>query len=437
MVMLNKGPNPMLGHRGSAMVVSMLALALLTMVGMALVAGSKTETQIAANDMWAAQALYCAEAGASEALARMADPSDAENYIGQAVGEWTTDPGWGRYVVLGKDRSLEDPALVLTAKDRLDNDGDGQVDEGGERYPEILTKQTDNPITYSWVRLQYRLDATNQVVLFGDHDDNIATPPTYNTTTGLPVLIVTAHGVEGPAQRTIQVEAVKPPFEMVKTALYTTGDNFKFNGTSFMVSGLDWDPETGDPVAGNPEMSGISTGGDPQEIRDELAPNQENNVEGTGPEPSIVPATVDVDVEALAAQFRSRAKLRRPGGTYDDVTWGDYDHYTVVHVQGDLHGTGSGIGGGVLVVDGDFVCSGEWIWYGLVIVMGDISFSGGGSGTHIFGTLVTAGSGLEVVGGNADIMYSSAALSRLNADMPYNVVSWRELSQGGLSLLTK
>ena len=67
------------------MVISLLVLLVLTMVGTLFLATSNTETQISGHDMRATQALFNAEAGYAEALARMSDQTDSTNYIGQAT----------------------------------------------------------------------------------------------------------------------------------------------------------------------------------------------------------------------------------------------------------------------------------------------------------------------------------------------------------------
>jgi hypothetical protein len=408
------------------MVISLMTLVLLTMVGTYFLAQTKTETQIAGHDQRAAQALYNAEAGFGEVLARMADAADTANYIGEPVGTGT--PGWGRYVVLAGGNASGDPDYTLTEGDGLDNDGDGTADEGGERYPEVATKQAGDMIDYPWVSVRYMLNSTNQIILFGDHDADLVTAPQFNLVSGFPVILVTAEGTQGSASRRIEIEAVKRPFEMVQTAVYSESDEFKFNGTQFKVSGQDWDPVTG-AVTGNPEVPGITTTGDPANIADGLTVWQQNNVEGTGAEPSVTPTAVDLDLEALAAEFATRAEYVIPTGTYSNVTWGSYDDYTIVHCTGDLHISGGMTGGGVLIVDQDFSCSGSLTWYGVVVVLGDMSFTGGGSDILIYGaTLVQGTASGETVGGNADLLYSSEALNRLTSLSPYLVMNWREIN---------
>ena len=415
-------------ERGSAMVISLLVLLVLTVMGTMFLVQTNTETQIAGQDQRWTQSLFNAEAGCGEALARMSNPVDATNYIGQAQDAWLAQPGWGRYVVSAAQASGQDPDAALAAADGLDNDGDGSIDETGERYPEVITKQSGSDmIAYPWVKVRYKLNASNLPLLFGDHDNDITTPPQVNLTRGIPVLVVTSQGEQGTANRTVEVEAVKYPFQALNAAIYCEDDDFKFNGTAFKISGKDWDPVTGDEVIGNPDVPGILTTMDPSNIADALKTNQRDNVEGEGAEPSVLSSPIDLDLQAMADAYSAMATTVLPGGTYTNDTWGGYDDYRVVHCTGDMHTAGQCTGGGLLIVDGDFDCAGQFTWYGLVIVLGDIRFTGGGQGIHIYGSVHCQGgvSG-QVVGGNADILFSSAALARLASLSPYVVSSWRE-----------
>lgn len=408
------------------MVLSLLILLLLTTIGVGYVLQSKTETQIAGNGLRWSQALFNAEAGINEGLARMANAQDTTNYVGEGFN--TTNAGWGVYIVDAAGSSQDDPNHDMMETDGRDNDLDGLIDESGESYPEILTKQTGNDaIPYPWVRVEYILDGAGDVIRFGDHDDDIVTPQQFNTVAGAPVIRIAAEGNRGTALRRIEVEAVKPDVDIVHAAIYTERDDFAFNGTQFLVSGQDWDPVTTTVVPGSDEVPGIATTMNPNNITSTLTPMQQNNVEGSGTEPSVDTAPVDLDMQALYDTWAPLATIVAPPGTYSNVTWGGYDDYEVVEVTGDLHNSGGVEGGGVLLVNGDFTCTGQFTWYGLVVVMGDISFSGGGSDIHIYGsTLVQGAVDTEVVGGNADLLYSSEALNRLANLGPYEIVAWIE-----------
>ena len=411
-------------ERGSALIISLLALLCLTLIGGLFVANTKTETQIAGHELRASQALYNAEAGCAETLARMS--SRDSTYIGEPGQPWTA--GWGRYIVLADGNSSGDPDLDMTFGDGLDNDADGDVDEDDEAYPEVATAQVTSDVSYPWVRVNYKLNGANQVLLFGDHDSNPGTPAEVNLNRGFPIIIATAQGTQGSSQRRIEVEAVKPPFSIPAAATYSEDDDFTFNGTQFLISGRDWDPVTGLPIAGNPEVPGIITTGNSANLADGLSGQQQNNVEGSGGEPSVRPSPTDIDLQAMADQYIPDAEFVVGGGTVTDPQWGTLDDYTIVHVTGDLHLSGDAVGGGVLIIDGDVDCTGTFTWYGIVIVLGDMRFSGGGGEKHIYGSLLVQGGVQDqTVSGQADILYSTIALDRLTALGRYTTFSWREL----------
>ena len=423
-------PRERQGERGVALILSLLALLCLTMLGGLFVANTKTETQLAGHDMRHNQALYNAEAGCAEMLTRMSNlRSDSLNYIGQVgQNEWVAQPGWGRYIVLADGNSAQDPSYSVTETDGLDNDGDTLIDEAGEAYPEVITVQTSAEVNYPWVKVHYKRNATNQVVLFGDHDHDPATGPVQNLVAGFPVIVATSEGMQGAAMRRIEIEAVKRPFQTVAAATYAEDDNFAFNGTQFLVSGRDWDPDTGLPLVGGTEVNGIVTTEDPNNIVNALGGNQINNVEGVGPEPAIATSPVNLDLQSLAEEYSRIADVTMNGGAVTGPNWGDNTNYRVVHSTGDLHVSGGGQGGGILIVDGDFEVSGQFTWYGLVIVLGEMRFTGGGAGVHIYGsTLVQGGISNQTVSGNADLLYSSIALDRLASLARYQTVSWHEL----------
>src|SRR5512143_1867970 len=110
--------------QGNAMVIALLVLFLLTSLGVTYIAVTKGDKQIAGNQAAGSQAFSNAEAGISEVLTRMSNPSDpvAGNYIGQQNGLWTA--GWGKYIVSDPGASALDPRYDATTTDGLDNDLD-------------------------------------------------------------------------------------------------------------------------------------------------------------------------------------------------------------------------------------------------------------------------------------------------------------------------
>jgi hypothetical protein len=77
------------GERGFALILAILALLLLTFLGLTLAATTSTELQIASNYRWAQQALFNAEAGLEAGRALLANMGDASVVLPPArAGGW-------------------------------------------------------------------------------------------------------------------------------------------------------------------------------------------------------------------------------------------------------------------------------------------------------------------------------------------------------------
>jgi len=417
------------GQEGGALAITLLLLMGLTALGAAFMTTSRTETQIAGNVMRHTQALYLAEAGLNEALARLHRPTGA-SYIGEDL--FAPNPGWGTYLVLSSGNSALDPDYSDAEDDGLDNDIDGSTDETGEAYPEVLSAQSAlaSPLNYPWVRITYSLDNAGNLIRFGDHDDNPTTRPRKNLVDGDPVVFITARGEQGTSRRTLEVEVVRTPAPYMDACIYTEDDNFKFNGNSFLISGYDHDPATGDSIPGADGLPAIVTTQDPNNILDDIAVDQEGQVIGPEGESSVESSQYDMDLEAIVAEYAGYADFRYLGDTNNPNTsgWGGLDDYHIVYVkEGDLHLSGNTDGGGLLLIEGSMIVTGQFTWYGLVIVLGDINFAGGGAGIHIYGGVLANGQVTRNdIGGQADILYCSYTLQRLSELKGFQILSWNE-----------
>jgi hypothetical protein len=419
------------GERGNALVIALLVLLLLSSMAAVFVAVTKTEKQISGNNLRDSQALYVAEAGVSEALARMSTPASA-SYIGETTSPPTS--GWGRYVVLSGNASSADPDFAQTAADGLDNDSDGQIDENGEAYPEVNSSQVslENPLDYPWVKVRYKqvdVGGVQRVVLFGDHDNDLATRPIQNSVRGHPVIIVTCNGTQNNATKTVEVEALKLPGPTVPGSIYTEG-TLDCKGTSFHIDGNDYDPVTGTIVVGSTPLPGVVPTNGVGAV-DCNTPQGWNNIDGAGGTPSIVPPTVDIDLDAVFDIYEGMADIMYNGTQMNPNTsnWGTMDDYKIVCIKGgELHLSGQNSGGGILLVQGDIKISGQFTWYGIVICLANVEFTGGGAGIHIYGGVMTQGNiaSSGSISGNADIYYSSATIAKLTEFQNYRVCSWRE-----------
>ena len=429
-----RSPTPLrLDERGNALIVALLILFLLTSMGIAYVAITKGDKQITGNQVASTQAFTNAEAGITEVLHRMSNPASTTPglYIGETPpGTYT--PGWGRYVVNDPGSSATDPQYDATLSDGVDNNGNAAVDEASEHYPETGSWQSNLAVSqrlnYPWVKVRYKLNAANQILLFGDDDNNALTPPRENLVRGVPEIVVTAEGMQGVGQKLVTVEAVKYPLPPIPGSVYTEG-SMNFSGNSFYIDGHDHAPTAPyDTIPGAASLHGIATPNSPTAISGALNPQQQDNVEGSGTDPSVQASPVNLDLQAMAAAWDQVADITYPGNLVNPAApdWGSITNLRIVHVAGDLTINGNYTGACVLIVDGSFHMGGTLNWSGLVICLGDVDITGGGSAKNIVGAMLVQGTltGTTNVNGNVKIMYSSAMISKLYSLSAYQISSW-------------
>jgi len=416
-------------EKGNAMVIALLVLMVMTSVGVAYVAVTKSEKQIAGNSMRSTQAMYAAEAGIAEGLHRMAFPAESTNYIGP-VGLPTA--GWGKYIVLAAGASLLDAGAAALATDGLDNDGDTFVDETGERYPEVLTKQTISAaaLRYPFVRVEYKTQG-NQLLRFGDADDNPATPPVENLVKGAPVLRITASGRTGNAAKTLEAEAVRFPLVDVASAVWIGGPT-KYSGNAFLIDGHDHHATAPhDTVPGAPPVPGILTEGPTTDAG--LDAGQGDNVLGEGGNGSVAHSPFTYDFGTLWNQLSVMADYADTGPlTYSSSTpdHGSLSNPKVTVVKGGLTVNGTWAGGGILMVDGNLDMGGGCSFTGIVIATGDVKLTGGGPAdvARIVGGIIYQGSLVDAskTAGSGRIYYSSEAVNSALTLNRYTLAWWRE-----------
>jgi len=410
------------------MVVALLVLMVLTTAGVAYVAVTKSEKQIAGNSMTASQALYVAEAGLTEGLHRMAFPAESLNYIGPT----TAAAGWGRYIVIAAGRSALDPDRAALATDGMDNNENGLIDEPNETYPEVLTKQTINAsaLRYPFVRVEYKTQGS-QLVRFGDADNNAATPPVENFTKGAPVLRITARGRTGSADKTLEAEAVRFPIVQVESAIWS-GGSMNLAGNSFFVDGHDHAATAPyDTLTGAASVPAVLTEGPATDIP--MTGNQLDNFSGLNGDGSVQQSPISYDFNALWTRLSGMADNSYTGDQgWSGVssTYGSLNNPKVTAVNGNLDLTGGWSGGGILVVNGNLKMAGGSAFYGVVICMGDIDIAGGASGdeAHVTGGLIYQGTVVDQnkLGGSSSIFYSTQAINAASTLARYTLAWWRE-----------
>jgi hypothetical protein len=314
----------------------------------------------------------------------------------------------------------------------MDNNENGLIDEVGEAYPEVLTKQAINANTlrYPYVRVEYKTQGGN-LVLFGDADDNPATPPVENFVKGTPVLRITARGRTGNADKTLEAEAVRFPIIQVAGAIWS-GGSLSANGNAFLVDGHDHAATAPyDTLTGASAAPAVLT---KNAITDfPLAFNQQDNVSGDGGNASVEQSTFTYDFNSIYSQVSQMSDYSFTGSqsfTSSTPDYGSYANPKVTVVNGNLSCAGNWTGGGLLVVNGNLSMGGGCQFTGVVVCLGDVSIAGGGPSdiAHILGGLIYQGTVVNgsSVGGSANVYYSSQAVNAANSVGRYTLSWWRE-----------
>jgi hypothetical protein len=101
-------------------------------------------------------------------------------------------------------------------------------------------------------------------------------------------------------------------------------------------------------------------------------------------------------------------------------------YFPVIHARGNLS-IQTGVGQGVLIVDGDLRLTGNMLFYGIVIVRG--SFFTSGTGNHIGGALLVHGNSQldtqSTTTGNSVVQYSSCRVQDAFNDLPIRTLASR------------
>lgn len=353
-------------ERGMALAVAIFAL---VVIG-ALVAGTFysgwMEQNTGQNTIYASQAAEAAEAGLSEAIATgnggMYVPLD----IGQTLALGTQSLGGNVSVTQSATRLTESVILIRALGQRTDAAG-GVL---AQRSVGTLTRLIQPDI-----EVHAGLTAIGKVTLTGNSE------------------------VDGEDQDPIEW-ASDPDLDCPPK---DDKAGVRYNGTvtrsgSAVVKGdpnLDNDKSlTSDNILGNSTF---------EELKKLATLVLTGNVSGLAPEiTASVPPRCDTSVES---------------------NWGEplnklhpcYNYFPVVYHNGDLSISGSGLGQGLLLVEGNLDVQGRINFYGPVIVTGGVNIRGTGTDdVKFFGGVIAQDITLDdsKLSGNAEVNYSSCAIRR-------------------------
>ena len=264
-------------------------------------------------------------------------------------------------------------------------------------------------------------------------------------------IVVRSTGAVGSSSQVVQAQVTKT-YDLADGAVSLRGsaNRVNFAGNPLLISGVDYDPATGQAVAGSKARPAISV---PDEIlqglvEQGLSENQQSGNVGSGggtsaiAESDFIPASAVVrfadglcsSAQAVTAFVPSDGMLLLAGQTWGTRTSPQLRCVEGLAGPGDSVNLGGGVtGAGILVVrNADLIVSGSLQWEGLIVVTGsNVSFKvTGGESKEIYGSLMvnetgTPGTGTAIldIQGSVRVLFSRPALNRVASLIPSSTLN--------------
>ena len=233
------------------------------------------------------------------------------------------------------------------------------------------------------------------------------------------VRITSAGTINGRTHTAVVDAKLSSIFPTVESALTVFGDSVHVSssGKSFLIDGSDYridgTKSTNPPVSGIGVQSGESAKDVITQLETQSGGSIAGNVQGKGGAPSVGTFNTS-NLNQLHQFYKERATIVMAAGKYaSNTVIGSLERPEILYVPGDLEWTGTIVGTGILVVDGQLIMKGNIEWRGIVLAMsGDVTLELGGSGNpSILGTAWIGNSDPNKVtdvkvNGNPSIRYS-------------------------------
>ena len=264
-------------------------------------------------------------------------------------------------------------------------------------------------------------------------------------------IVVRSTGAVGSSSQVVQAQVTKT-YDLADGAISLRGsaNRVNFAGNPLLISGVDYDPATGQAVAGSKARPAISM---PDEIlqglvEQGLSENQQSGNVGSGggtsaiAESDFMPASAVVrfadglcsSAQAVTTLVPSDGVLLLAGQTWRTRTSPQLRCVEGLAGPGDSVNLGGGVtGAGILVVrNADLIVSGSLQWEGLIVVTGsNVSFKvTGGESKEIYGSLMvnetgTPGTGTAILDilGSVRVLFSRPALNRVASLIPSSTLN--------------
>lgn len=374
------------GERGAALVAALLMLVLVTTLGMAAILTSSTETMIAENHYKAYEALYAADAGIQDAMARLDNDDivpDEGNFATWSSVIPTTSVGGMSYRTVVKFR-LED----------------------GEHYD---TEDNNELVLYN-AGFKGTTDG-----LFGyDHS------PITTAGSGKPVLVITSVGTVNSAIRPASATIVS---EVTENTINIYSPGGMFSGICMDISGASG------AIDGGADKPGVVTNA--------VGCPADSVISGTNGDTPEGGAGIDMETY-LGFPVSEISQYATETYTYDStVNEGDLnfgalpDSPAIVYIDNagyELRANNM-TGYGVLVVTGSLDVGGGFDWDGLVYVMEDLKLhGGGGNAVNITGGCMAKGITEVKAAGSVNITYDGPTLDGIaTKGFRYKILNWKQV----------
>jgi Tfp pilus assembly protein PilX len=439
---------------GIALLASLFALTVLSLLGLAIMMAASTEVLININYKASRAGYFAAEAGTEEARYRIGNGAGANAIVppGNATtaiyirANTSIDPTTGN----ASSNKYYDPEYSTVTK--RDSSGNQTSSASGLTTAQFATtiQGASNQVPYAWVKITRKTENLAAQNVDNDSSNNStavyygANPVTGATSqyvrdaanslthNGNPVYLVTSLAIElNGTQRKIQTEVVVPPPETVKAAVESY-ENVTFLGR------LDID--------GRDECYGDSGGVVGVQSHGTVDnPNGSQHIYGN-PVPIVASAPWNHDVPTIINTLKNSSSFRNvssPGtnitcsGSPQSCSGSDVNLGTFPNGLGYYYSTGdlsissnASTGAGILVVNGDLTFHGGFSYTGIIICSGTINFTGGGSDdVNIHGAVIAGHSISDTttdIGGSINIQYNSCDVSTVYNNLPMTVLTFKD-----------
>jgi type IV pilus assembly PilX-like protein len=411
-------------ERGVALVMALLVLLVMALLAAVLMMSVSINRKVAGHDLRMSKALNNAEAGVSEALARIRSGDIVLSATNpRAVGQIYLCQA-GSVPVLGTD------SIAVETKQPV---GEWLNYSPASRGPDPLT-------------VQFKTDPGRTVIY--RYDPSLPTP--IQTSTGIPIYVITSAGKEGSAVKRVVTEVIAKPFQVLAKGAFVANHTIDYVGNA-VVCGFNHRADT-PPWMGDDGRYGPALGTASDPCAGGTVPFKPSYETGVGDlYGSWTSGGTNNGGGAFQNGWPSANVSNQVGfytGPWDALGIGQADFYSwigapktdvptnlnaITYLDNDntaqnqsgawgIHGV---TGEGMLYVDGDLTLNSTFVYKGLVYIEGDLKLNGQ---AWILGGLIVRGKADVTMNGGATILYSSEAillaLSKYGGQ--FVTLSWRE-----------